>query len=71
MAAFNELPIELLPCILQYIFKPNHLALVCLVNKAFHTFSVVLLYEITSILHWHKDAKTKVGAALFVLNFIA
>ncbi|KAF8510199.1 hypothetical protein BU17DRAFT_55597 [Hysterangium stoloniferum] len=60
MISFLDLPTDLLPLILQHIIKPHHLAKCCLVNRAFHSFTVPLLYERIFIYAWHKDGKTKV-----------
>ncbi|PPR07496.1 hypothetical protein CVT26_013465 [Gymnopilus dilepis] len=57
---FLDLPIELLPEILKYVVKPQHLASACLVNKAFRTFATTRLYERIFIYSWHKEGKAKV-----------
>ncbi|KAF4613324.1 hypothetical protein D9613_010978 [Agrocybe pediades] len=58
--AFQDLPLEILPEILQHIVRPQHLASACLVNKKFHQFTVTRLYERVSIYSWHKEGKIKV-----------
>lgn len=60
MALFIELPDELVPFILQFIAKPQQLALVSLVNKLFYASVTPILYERISIFSWHKDSKKKV-----------
>jgi hypothetical protein len=65
MARFVDLPLDLIPIVLQQVVKPNHLAASCLVNKSFHAFAVPLLYEQIFVFAWHKDAKTKVGRSSF------
>ncbi|KAH9934099.1 hypothetical protein B0H21DRAFT_759722 [Amylocystis lapponica] len=60
MNGFLELPLELLPDILQHIIRPSHLAAICLVNKSFHFFAVSQLYKRAFIYAWHKDGKAKV-----------
>ncbi|KAA1474576.1 hypothetical protein DENSPDRAFT_841180 [Dentipellis sp. KUC8613] len=60
MAKFTDLPLELLPRIIQHIIKPSNLAVVCLVNRSFHTFAVPLLYErIATISPWYRDANNR------------
>ncbi|KAI0649755.1 hypothetical protein C8Q79DRAFT_997801 [Trametes meyenii] len=60
LANFEDLPIELLPLVLQHIVRPSHLASLCLVNAAFCSFAVPLLYERVFIYAWHKEGKAKV-----------
>ncbi|KAI0767578.1 hypothetical protein C8Q74DRAFT_1281089 [Fomes fomentarius] len=60
VAQFNDLPVELLPLIVQHVVKPSHLVALCLVNKSFYTFVVLLLYERIFIYAWHKEGKAKV-----------
>ncbi|TFY69886.1 hypothetical protein EVG20_g2955 [Dentipellis fragilis] len=60
MAEFTDLPLEILPLIVQHIVKASHLAALCLVNRSFHAFAVPLLYERIVIFPWYKDAKTRV-----------
>ncbi|KAH9924988.1 uncharacterized protein BXZ73DRAFT_91166 [Epithele typhae] len=57
---FNDLPLELLPLIVQYLLRPSHLAIACRVNRSFYTFSIPLLYERVFIYAWHKEGKAKV-----------
>jgi len=57
---FSELPLEILPEILEYVVKPQHLAATCLVNKTFHPFATRRLYEGIFIYSWHKEGKAKV-----------
>ncbi|KIM41347.1 hypothetical protein M413DRAFT_146971 [Hebeloma cylindrosporum] len=57
---FLDLPLEILPEILEYVVKPQHLATVCLVNKTFNPFATRRLYERISIYSWHKEGKVKV-----------
>ncbi|OBZ76446.1 hypothetical protein A0H81_03102 [Grifola frondosa] len=51
---------KLLPVILQYIVKPGHLAVLCLVNKSFYAFCIPYLYQRAFIYAWHKEGKAKV-----------
>ncbi|KAI0752600.1 hypothetical protein C8Q80DRAFT_1217127 [Daedaleopsis nitida] len=60
LAQFLDLPVELLPDIVQHVVKPSHLAALCLVNQSFHTFAVPHLYERVFIYAWHKEGKAKV-----------
>ncbi|OCH90186.1 hypothetical protein OBBRIDRAFT_777389 [Obba rivulosa] len=60
MAQFLDLPIELLPLILQHIVRPSHFAALCLVSKSFYDFAVSRLYERIYIYAWHREGKTKV-----------
>ena len=60
MTGFLDLPVELLPLILQYIIRPSHIAALCLVNRYFHAFAIPQLYERAFIYAWHTDGKTKV-----------
>lgn len=61
MTGFLDLPIELLPLILQYIIRPSHIAALCLVNRYFHAFAISQLYQRAFIYAWHTDGKTKVS----------
>lgn len=54
-----DLPIEILPEIIDHVAKPQHLAHLCLVNKAFHRFAVEKLYERIYIYSWHREGKAK------------
>ena len=64
---FLDLPLEILPEILEYVVKPQHLAATCLVNKTFNLFATQRLYERISIYSWHKEGKAKVRFSLFTL----
>ncbi|KAH9931561.1 uncharacterized protein B0H18DRAFT_989967 [Fomitopsis serialis] len=57
---FLDLPLELLPVIMQQLVRPSHFAALCLVNKAFYTFAIPYLYERAFIYAWHKEGKAKV-----------
>ncbi|KZT64234.1 hypothetical protein DAEQUDRAFT_732903 [Daedalea quercina L-15889] len=57
---FLDLPLELLPVIMQQFVRPSHFAALCLVNKPFYTFAVPYLYERAFIYAWNKEAKAKV-----------
>ncbi|KAF8958990.1 hypothetical protein BDZ97DRAFT_1923300 [Flammula alnicola] len=57
---FLDLPIEILPEILEYVVKPQHLAKLCLVNKTFRPFATSRLYEKIYIYSWHREGKSKV-----------
>jgi len=59
MASFLDLPVDLLPLILQHLVRPTHIAQVCLVNKDFYTFSVRQLYRRVFIYAWHTNVKIK------------
>lgn len=58
--SFLGLPIEILPEIVDHIVKPQHLARVCLVNKAFNIFASEKLYARIYIYSWHRESKIKV-----------
>ncbi|KAI0311408.1 hypothetical protein OF83DRAFT_1151190 [Amylostereum chailletii] len=61
MGCFTDLPIELLPLIIQHVVpKSSYLANLCLVNRIFHTFTIGSLYERIVIYPWHKQAKAKI-----------
>ncbi|KAI0357708.1 hypothetical protein OH77DRAFT_1494614 [Trametes cingulata] len=60
LAQFEDLPVELLPLIMQHVVRPSHLATLCLVNKTFYGFAVPLLYERVFIYAWHREGKAKV-----------
>ncbi|KAI8989017.1 hypothetical protein BD414DRAFT_485715 [Trametes punicea] len=60
LSLFQDLPVELLPLIIQHVVRPSHLATLCLVNKAFYAFAVPLLYERVFIYAWHRESKVKV-----------
>ncbi|KAF8902526.1 hypothetical protein CPB84DRAFT_1814867 [Gymnopilus junonius] len=57
---FLDLPIELLPEILEHVIKPQHLASACLVDKTFRSFATPRLYDRISIYSWHREGKVKV-----------
>ncbi|RPD61821.1 hypothetical protein L226DRAFT_552408 [Lentinus tigrinus ALCF2SS1-7] len=59
-AQFEDLPLELLPVIIQHVVKPSHLAAICLVDHRFYQFTVPLLYERVFIYAWHREGKAKV-----------
>ncbi|KIK96882.1 hypothetical protein PAXRUDRAFT_137464 [Paxillus rubicundulus Ve08.2h10] len=61
MSQFLELPLELLPVILDSVVKPQHISTLCLVNKSFKDFATPLLYRRVFIFAWHKEAKSKVA----------
>lgn len=61
MAQFNDLPIDVLPIILQNLMKPVHLASSRLVNRSFNQFAVSQLFEHIFVFAWHKQAKTRVN----------
>ena len=61
LAQFNDLPLELLPMVVQHLIRPSHLAALCLVNQLFYTFTVPLLYERVFIYAWHREGKAKVS----------
>ncbi len=63
-AQFADLPLELLPAIIQHVVKPSHLAAVCLVDHRFYEFAIPLLYERVFIYAWHKEGKAKVSDSL-------
>ena len=71
MYSFSDLPIELLPLILQQIIKASHLAQICLVNKVFYDFAVPQLYSRIIIRHWYHDVKSKVWKAVIALEALA
>jgi hypothetical protein len=60
MMQMLDLPIELLPVILQHIFNPHFLAAACLVNRTFNTFAIPKLYQYIAIFPWHRQSKAKV-----------
>ncbi|KAF5350601.1 hypothetical protein D9756_008654 [Leucocoprinus leucothites] len=55
-----ELPLELLPVILEHLPKVHYLTRAALVNHAFYQSTIPLLYSRASIYSWHKDAKSRV-----------
>ncbi|KAJ2933813.1 hypothetical protein H1R20_g3261, partial [Candolleomyces eurysporus] len=60
MVDFLDLPIDLLPCVLSFVVKANHLAAAAVVDKTWNVFATPLLYERVSIYSWHKEGKVKV-----------
>ena len=64
-AQFADLPLELLPVIVQYVVKPSHLAAICLVDHRFYEFTIPLLYERVFIYAWHKEGKAKVSGSFY------
>ncbi|KAL5497830.1 hypothetical protein ACEPAH_2761 [Sanghuangporus vaninii] len=56
---FVDLPVELLPLIIQHVLRPSHLVQLCLVNKDFHESTVPVLYERPAIYAWHREAKNR------------
>ena len=63
---FPDLPVDLLPLILQHIVRPQHLAWVCLVNKDFHSFAIVYLYGRIAIYPWFKGGKIRASNGTFL-----
>ena len=60
MALFRDLPLDLLPLIISNLQEPVHIASLCLVNHAFYTFSVPVLYERIFIYAWQRKSKFRV-----------
>ncbi|KAF9806125.1 hypothetical protein IEO21_08807 [Rhodonia placenta] len=60
MVAFLDLPLELLPLIIQHLVRPSHIAAVCLVNRTFYDFMISHLYKRVFVYAWHKEAKLRV-----------
>ncbi len=61
MALFRDLPLDLLPLIVANLLEPVHVASLCLVNHAFHAFSVPILYERIFIYTWQRSSKLRVS----------
>jgi hypothetical protein len=61
MPTFDDLPLELLPSIIEKIVKPAHLSIICRVNHSFYDFGSSLLYRRIFIYPWHKHSKSKAG----------
>ena len=59
-SALSDLPFDILPLIVQYIVRPNHLSQLCLVNKVFHLYATIELYNHPTIFAWHKGSKENV-----------
>jgi len=57
MPTFNNLPLELLPVIVQNIVNPESLALFCLVSKAFCDFTRPFLYNTITVFPWNQKEK--------------
>jgi len=68
MSQFLDLPLELLPVILSQLVSPHHLALCCLVNKTFFSFTIPQLYERVYVSAWHRQGKAKVNDFSRVTN---
>jgi hypothetical protein len=58
------LPLELLPVIIDFVLRPQHISALCLVNKTFNRFATPLLYRRVFIFAWYTAAKIKVGLGL-------
>ncbi|KAL5520814.1 hypothetical protein ACEPAF_2817 [Sanghuangporus sanghuang] len=56
---FVDLPVEVLPLIIQHVLRPSHLVQLCLVNKDFHESTVPVLYERPAIYAWYREAKNR------------
>lgn len=69
MAHFTDLPLDILPLILQHLLRSNYLATTRLVNRSFDTFAAPRLFEQILIYAWHKDAKKKVSYSVLVHVF--
>lgn len=67
MAQFVDLPLDLLPNILQFVVRSNQLAAARLVNHRFDHFAGPLLFEHVSIFAWHQDAKNRFKQLFHVL----
>lgn len=67
MAQFTDLPLDLLPNILQFVVRANHLAAARLVNRRFDDFAGPLLFEQVSIYAWNKDSKNRLKQLFRVL----
>lgn len=61
---FLDLPLEILPEVLAFVVKPQHLWATCLVNSNFRAFATPRLYERISIYSWHKESKIKVRSPI-------
>jgi len=69
MAKFQDLPQELLPEVFEHVYKPSHLARLCLVSRLFNTYAISRLYATILVYAWHKEVKSKVYLTLFHKNF--
>lgn len=54
---FDDLPVELLPGIVQNVVKPRSLASFCLVNKTFCKYTQPYLYHTITVFPWHHKEK--------------
>ncbi|KAF8173723.1 hypothetical protein BJ912DRAFT_991755 [Pholiota molesta] len=63
--SFLDLPIEILPEVIEHVLKPQHLAQLCLVNKTFRAFATPRLYERIYIYSWHREGNPKLVIKLF------
>jgi len=59
MTTFNNLPLELLPVIVQNVVNPSNLASFCLVSKTFREFTRPLLYHTIAVFPWNQKEKVK------------
>ncbi|KAF9269659.1 hypothetical protein L218DRAFT_850695 [Marasmius fiardii PR-910] len=57
--SFLNLPLDILPLVIEHIVTPRDLKNICLVNSSFNSIAVHLLYDRISIYSWQKDGKTK------------
>jgi len=57
MTTFNNLPLELLPVIVQNVVNPESLASFCLVNKTFCEFTRPFLYHTIAVFPWNQKEK--------------
>jgi hypothetical protein len=64
MSSRFDLPLELLPTILEHLPKVHYLTNTALVNHTFYQSTIPLLYTRVSIYSWHKDAKRRVRERL-------
>ncbi|KIY67243.1 hypothetical protein CYLTODRAFT_437122 [Cylindrobasidium torrendii FP15055 ss-10] len=55
-----DLPLDLLPSILEHFEHPRHLYTACLVNKDFYNSAIPELYGQIIVYHWHKQIQVKV-----------
>ncbi|KAI9509537.1 hypothetical protein F5148DRAFT_996446 [Russula earlei] len=60
MARFEDLPIEILPLIVDHVLGHGNLASLCLVSRAFHEFTVSRLYRRVAIFPWNRFSKSRV-----------
>lgn len=57
MTAFSDLPLDILPGIVQNVVQSRNLVSSCLVNKAFCKFTQPFLYHTITVLSWHPKDK--------------